>query len=206
MIHELRLYDLAPGMLPRYLDLAEKQVPIARGDRFGRLVGFWTAAAGNPERVLHVWEYDSLDARQAGRDALFRERAWLDDFIAHVWPIIDRQQVVFLEPRGPMRPPTTGTHLYELRTTHARTGTPKQTHDALAAQALRAGTTRVAGWTGIAPWPNSVVELFAHADTAAVMKAHARAPAGRDPATAEAVAGTRIDTEWLVPIAISPLT
>jgi hypothetical protein len=205
MIHELRIYDIAPGALARYIELAETQVPRARGDRFGRLVGFWRAASGSRDRVFHVWEYESLDDRQAGRDALFRERPWLDDFIAHVWPIIVEQRVVFLAPRGTITKPAAGTsHLYELRTTHARTGHPGALADALAGHPAGAGEARVACWTGIAPWPNSVVELFAH-PAAAPQVAQVETLVPVPAADGGAALSRSAHAEWLVPIAISPL-
>jgi hypothetical protein len=97
MIHELREYKLKPGTLDAYLGHVHSKVARLRGDDFGRLVAFFVTGSGDLERVIHIWEYESLDARQQARAALTRNAGWINEFIANVWSIIEYQQVTFLE-------------------------------------------------------------------------------------------------------------
>jgi hypothetical protein len=203
MIHELRIYTLKPGKLNEYLHLAETKVNSTRGDRFGRLVGFWYSDFGVQNRVFHIWEYADLNARQQGRIDLFQEQRWLTEFIAHVWPIIELQEVYFLELQSRFVAPATQRNVYEMKFMHARTGYPKELAQASSALPLPAGSTRVVQYTGISPLPNQVIEIVAHQNLAARLALTQRSVAVREFLEEQEIAQTR--SELLLPIEISPL-
>ena len=79
MIHELRTYTLHPGKLGQYIDhVANLAVPI-RGDRFGKLLGYWSTELGTLNQVVHLWEHADFAARTAARAALAKNERWVKE-------------------------------------------------------------------------------------------------------------------------------
>lgn len=162
VIHEYRTYTLHPGQLERYLELAETVVQPIRQDRYGRLVGFWYSEFGSLHQVHHVWEYPSLDRRQADRKDLFERSDWMNEFIAHAWPTMQIQEVRFMIPAQPYNE-VAGTHqLYEARIYRTVVGKFKEGVEAVRARPLAAGATRVGLWRCETPQPNEVCEIVAY--------------------------------------------
>ena len=159
MIHELREYKLKPGKLAEYLGHVDSKVERLRGDRYGRLVAFFRAVSGDIERVMHIWEYDSLNARQDARLQLTKNAGWMSEFIASVWPIIDYQRVTFLEvedlaPHGPR----SGEGLYLLRRCEATTGQAPRASQLLLNTPVE-GASTVGRYLAISPDANTALDL-----------------------------------------------
>lgn len=159
MIHELREYKLKPGKLDEYLDHVHTKVARLRGDEFGRLVAFFVAVSGDVERVIHIWEYASLDARQEARLALARNAGWMNEFIANVWPIIEYQHVTFLEvlAQSTALPFGSGGQ-YLLRRCEAMTGRTPAASELLNGCAVPNGQV-VCRYSSIAPDGNTALDL-----------------------------------------------
>jgi hypothetical protein len=97
MIYELRTYDVKPGLLADYLKLFnDVGMPVRK--RYGTLVGFWSSEFGALNRVVHLWQYDSLDQRAALRVELMRDRVWVEDFLPKAMPMLSHMDSVVLNP------------------------------------------------------------------------------------------------------------
>ncbi|MBT3995998.1 MAG: NIPSNAP family protein, partial [Chloroflexi bacterium] len=67
MIYEFRTYDLFPGNLPKYEETLTDSLAGGRLDHSDLFAYFYTEF-GPLNQALHIWPYESLDARQAIRE------------------------------------------------------------------------------------------------------------------------------------------
>lgn len=61
MIQELRIYTARPGGAP---ELARNSGTVARdirGDKYGKLEGYWLTEIGALNQVMHLWSYTDLN-------------------------------------------------------------------------------------------------------------------------------------------------
>ena len=116
MIHELRTYTIHPGKLATYVELSGSVGRPIRGDRFGKLVGYWSTEFGPLNQVVHVWEYADFAARTQARAGLARDERWTTEYIPKSQPLMQSQENMILAPVDwyPLRP-TSGMGVYELR-------------------------------------------------------------------------------------------
>ncbi len=206
MLHEYRIYTLHPHELSKYVRLAnEKAIPI-RKDDYGRLLGFWVSEAGTLCQVHHIWEYPSLDARQAERARMWTNAQWREEFIAFAWPTMQRQEVRFMSARIPLATPPGPQALYETRIYQTVVGKFLETADTVLARPLPDGALRIGCWSCESPEPNQVVEIIAYADFAT------RFTAGETQSAAEAAWWSGqghlllgATSTLMRPIAVSPL-
>lgn len=70
-IVDLRTYTIAVRKMPEFLDVFDRLgLPVLRR-HLGAPIGFYTAAIGPLNQVVHLWQYESLadmEKRQAARD------------------------------------------------------------------------------------------------------------------------------------------
>ncbi len=116
MIHELRTYGTQPGKAAEYAELSGSVGRPIRGDRFGKLVGYWTTEHGTLNQVVHMWEYADVAARAQARAGLAQDPRWQQEFIPRGQPLLLWQENMLLTPMEwyPLKP-TSGMGLYELR-------------------------------------------------------------------------------------------
>lgn len=159
MIHELRIYEFRPNALPDYMALAGGNALKIRGPELGVLYGFWLAKRGDADIAVHLWTYDSLNHRQTVRESLAVNARWNDEFVRHILPTLQSQEVRFLSPLGCMRPAQGAQGTYSLQTFETR---PGELTEALKDAQERLAKTPELGqvYTGISPWPNSVSMLL----------------------------------------------
>lgn len=69
MIYELRTYQLVPGGIPEYLELARTKILPWIGEHGIKPLGFWRTEIGPLNEVVHLWAYADLNERQAKWDA-----------------------------------------------------------------------------------------------------------------------------------------
>lgn len=181
MIYELRTYSFAPGKLPEYLRLAEEVGTKIRGDNYGRRVGSWVAEIGALNQVWHLWAYESLDERARLRAALQQNRAWTEEFVARIQPLLTRQEIRFMNPvRGP-NPPADRGHIYELRIYRCHIGKAKPWLDRFTGvmPVREKYSPNVGIWHCESPDPHTVAHLWAYKDLND--RARARGAALQDP-------------------------
>jgi NIPSNAP len=114
MIYELRTYTFHPGQLPAYIEHVEKVGRPVRGDDYGKCWGYWTSEFGVLNQAWHLWSYESLDQRTRMREALSKNERWTREYVPAVQPMLQRQDVRFLNPVVDIQPPPPG-GIYELR-------------------------------------------------------------------------------------------
>jgi NIPSNAP len=54
MIHELRTYTLMPGKQGEYLKLNGEIGRKIRGDKYGKLEGYWSTESGTLNQLVHL--------------------------------------------------------------------------------------------------------------------------------------------------------
>jgi hypothetical protein len=115
MIQELRTYTLMPGKQAEYLKLSSEVGRKARGDRYGRLEGFWSTEFGTLNQVVHLWTYDNYEERERLRGELGRNEDWTKGYVPHIRPLVLAQENKLLAPAVPLSPPADTGNVYELR-------------------------------------------------------------------------------------------
>ncbi|WCK56442.1 NIPSNAP family protein [Aneurinibacillus sp. Ricciae_BoGa-3] len=91
MIYEMRTYTVKIGKMQEYLGLFE-DVGHAIISKYAKLVGYWYTEIGELNQIVHVWAYESLDVRAERRKALYEDPEWLEKFIAHAMPLLEKQE------------------------------------------------------------------------------------------------------------------
>jgi hypothetical protein len=115
MIHELRTYTLIPGTQAAYLRLSAEVGRKVRGDRFGKLEGFWFTEFGTLNQVVHLWSFAGLDERERLRAELARNEEWTKGYLPQIRAMLVAQENKVLSPALPLQPPTDTGNVYELR-------------------------------------------------------------------------------------------
>jgi hypothetical protein len=116
MIHELRRYTIKPGKTAEYVEQAASIGRSVRGDRFGKLLGYWSTELGPLNQVVHLWEYADLGARATARAGLAKDERWTKEYLPATQPLLEAQENLILTPFdwAPFRP-TSGMSIHELR-------------------------------------------------------------------------------------------
>jgi hypothetical protein len=122
MIHELRAYTLVPGTPGQYLKQAAEVGRKIRGDRYGKLEGFWTTEFGLLNQVVHLWSYADLNERDRLRAELGKNEEWTKSYLPQTRAMVLAQENKILSPQLPVKPPAGDGHLYELRSYRAHAG------------------------------------------------------------------------------------
>jgi hypothetical protein len=181
MIYELRTYTFHNGKVPAYLDLARRIGRPVRGNDFGINHGYWTSEFGQLNQVWHLWSYDSLDERERLRGELAKNERWTKEYGPGVRPLLQRQDIRFLKPVVPLKPPASSGNVYELRmyrTQPGAVGTWAQLFKGIL-PVREKYSANVGLWTGEAPQPNEVVHLWSYPDLNT--RAKVRAEVAGDP-------------------------
>lgn len=100
----MRTYTLKVGVLAKYLQQFETRgLPVV--SRYCRLVGYWTAETGLLNRVVHVWEFDSLEARGEARARWWSDPEWTEGYLPLALPLVERQETMLMSaaPFSPIR-------------------------------------------------------------------------------------------------------
>lgn len=211
MIHELRTYGVKPGRVAEYVEKSGTIGRPIRGDRYGKLLGYWTTELGALNQVVHLWEFADLAARTAARAGLATDERWVKEYLPQSGPLLEWQENVILAPAAWCPPrPAAGMGVYELRTYRLH---PGQVGAYL--ETMREGlpvrerhSSPVGYWsTEIGPL-NTVVHLWPYRDLG--HRAEVRKALGADPAWAAVVARLlpliqAQAAKLLVPTPFSPL-
>lgn len=96
MIHELRIYEMAPATMPTYLAAFEKYaLPLCR--KHMRLLGTWTTDTGDLNRIYTLWAFENEDARRRQNKAM-KSDPQFKEFLPHVTPILRSMKSILLIP------------------------------------------------------------------------------------------------------------
>lgn len=99
MIYEMRVYTLHPGSMARWLDLYEtKALPVMENVEGMKLVGYFKAETGTLNRVVHIWSYPDIAARERALAELAANRDWVENFVKVSQPCLAAQETTLLKP------------------------------------------------------------------------------------------------------------
>lgn len=122
MIQELRTYTLVPGTQGQYLKLSSEVGRKTRGDKYGKLEGFWYTEFGTLNQVVHLWTFDSLNERERLRSELAKNEDWTKGYIPQIRSMLLAQENKILSAALPLQPPSDTGNVYELRWYRAHVG------------------------------------------------------------------------------------
>jgi hypothetical protein len=122
MIYELRTYTLVPGKQNEYLKLAAEVGRKARGDKYGKLEGFWSTEFGALNQVVHLWQFSDLVERERLRAELGKNEEWTKGYVPQIRPLLLAQENKILSAAVPVTPPADTGNVYELRWYRAHVG------------------------------------------------------------------------------------
>lgn len=210
MIHELRTYTFQPGKLPEYLKIAEEVGRPIRGNDYGINRGYWTSEFGTINQIWHLWEYESHAERDDLRAKLAKNEDWRTQYGAKIRPLIQRQDIRFMDPVVPFKAPEGEGHIYEFRYYRTKVGSAPiwlgHYKDVLPAREKYSPNVGV--WHTQAPQPNEVCHMWVYDDL--VQRSKVRAEMSQDPAWKDFLSkGTQhlleMNTIALIPTNYSPL-
>ena len=113
MIYELRTYTFHPGKINQYLEVAKNVGRPVRGQDYGINCGYWTSEFGSLNQIWHLWQYESMEERARLRDALSKNERWTKEYMPAIRPLIQRQDIRFLNAvNGPNPPAIPGLNRY----------------------------------------------------------------------------------------------
>ena len=164
MIYELRTYTVRPGTIGDMVKAASTVSRDIRGDRFGKLEGYWWTEIGPLNQVMHMWSYSDFNERATLRAELAKNSRWAGEYIPLIRPLLMRQEVRLLNAiKPPVAPASTG-NVYELRNYRAKPlGAVRQWLEAFtAALPAREKYSKIVGlWQTEAGQPNEVCHMWA---------------------------------------------
>jgi len=76
MIFDHRVYTIKPNRLNRFLETYERLALPLQRKYLGEPYGFFVSHIGPLNRVVHLWQYESLADREQRRDAMEADAAW----------------------------------------------------------------------------------------------------------------------------------
>ncbi len=104
MIFEMRTYQLKVGVLAQYVEqFGRVGLPIV--ERYCQLVGYWSTESGPLNRVVHIWAFDSVEARRKARARWWSDPEWLNTYLPLAIPLVESQESILLSaaPFSPVR-------------------------------------------------------------------------------------------------------
>ena len=181
MIHELRIYTAKAGTAAQMAKNSGEVARDIRGDKYGKLEGYWITEIGPLNQVVHLWSYKDLNTRAELRAALGRDERWGKEYLPLIRPILVRQDIRLLNPIVGINKPASTGNVYELRYYRLRPGAAKEwVKHFTEALPVREKYSKIVGlWQTEAGQPNEVCHIWAYPDLNA--RAAARAAAVADP-------------------------
>ncbi|KAI3596426.1 hypothetical protein D8I24_7350 [Cupriavidus necator H850] len=97
MIVEERMYTLHPGKTNTFLDLVEQEGLQIQKAYLGAPLGYFTTETGELNKIIHLWQFDSMGDREERRARLALDARWIG-FAGKVLPLIARMENRLLVP------------------------------------------------------------------------------------------------------------
>ncbi len=106
MIVEMRSYRIRVGQVPAFIGLMDREGIAIERPILGHLIGFYSSDIGALNRVVHLWAYESFEAREKRRTQLSSSPEW-QAFVPKVLPLIEEMENTILTP-APFSPALSG--------------------------------------------------------------------------------------------------
>jgi hypothetical protein len=97
MFVEERVYTFAPGKAGEFAKLHEAEGRAVQERHLGQPIGYYFSEIGTLNQVVSLWAYPSLDERNARRERLSKDAAWIP-FLAKGRPFFVAQETRILKP------------------------------------------------------------------------------------------------------------
>ena len=97
MIYDMRIYDLQPGAVPRYMEAARDIVLKIREDHGVKLAGWYYTDIGPLNRIVHIWAYRDYAHFQEAREAVHNDPRWTGEYVPRVKGLVVRQQDMMMQ-------------------------------------------------------------------------------------------------------------
>jgi hypothetical protein len=181
MLYELRTYTFHPGKINEYLDVARNIGRPVRGQDYGINCGYWTSEFGSLNQIWHLWQYESYEQRARLRDALSKNERWNKEYVPAIRPLMQRQDIRFLNVVNGVNQPEKEGGFYDLRIYRFNPGRAAAwARDYKSILPMREKYSRNIGlWVGEAPQPNEVLHMWNYESLA--QRAEARGRLFKDP-------------------------
>ncbi|MGE0714420.1 MAG: NIPSNAP family protein, partial [Alphaproteobacteria bacterium] len=157
MFYELMSYDVIPGRAAEFLELCRSRGLPIRGEKYGRLEGFWRVDIGRQYQVMHLWSHASVEARQTARLKMAEDQAWQTDFLPYCLPLMVEGETRFMSALAPLTPPPAASGIYEIRFTTTR---PLKGRSWFQDQTAARAAHCVGAWQNIAGRPYEIITLL----------------------------------------------
>lgn len=96
-IVEMREYVFHPGGMQRYIELLKSAGIQVMRKYQPEPLAWYTTDVGDLNRMVHLWQYDSLEHRAQCRSARAQDPDW-DHFRDQILPLIASQQSSIMQP------------------------------------------------------------------------------------------------------------
>ena len=204
MFIEMRTYTLRPGTVAAFEERFVEGLTARL--QFSPLGGLWRSEVGALNQVVHIWPYESFEARERIGQAARKTGKWPPN--THEFVIMQESKIVQLAPFSPPIEERTLGNLYEFRTYTYRPGimpTVLERYGEVMAARTRVSPLAMAGSTVIGPL-NQYIHVWAYKDGAERNRLRAEASKtveGWPPQMREFM--VKQENMFMVPAACSPL-
>ena len=212
MIYELRTYTLHPGKAPEFIQAAGNIAVPIRGDRYGKLAGYWSTDVGTLNQVVHLWAYDDLGHRTRAREELSKNARWNAEYVPKIRPLLLKQENTILIPADfkAVESAAQGNSVYELRYYRLHAGkVPDWLQTFKSGMEAREKYSKIFGlWSSEIGELNRVFHLWGYSDMG--HRAQARKDSMADPVWKETVGKLApfmqiMENKIMMPTEFSPL-
>ena len=204
MIVEMRTYQLKPGSVPIFLERFAEALPLRT--QHSPLAAFWYTEVGALNQVIHVWPYESFEARVEARAAALKTPGWPP---ATCELTIEQKSEIYLTaPFSPKLEPRALGGIYEIRSYTLAPGAVPGMIDRWAAKIDERVklSPLVAAWYSEIGGLNKWVHIWAYKDAAERQKIRAEAVArGIWPPGSPEGTLLKMENMLVVPAPFSPL-
>ena len=204
MIVEMRTYQLKAGTVPKFMERLQEALPIR--EKHSKLAGIWYTEVGDLNQVIHIWPYESFEARTEARAAAMKEPGWPP---ATRDLMIEQTAEIFLPaPFSPKLEPRTLGSIYEIRSYTLAPGAVPGMIDRWAEKIEEREklSPLVAAWYSEVGGLNKWVHIWAYKDAAERQKIRGEAVArGSWPPASPEGTLLKMENMLVVPASFSPL-
>ena len=93
--HELRTYQLRPGVAGEWSKRMAKAIPVR--EKYSKNLGLWTSITPDPNRVTHLWSYANWEERNQARKDSRADPEW-KEFLSYARPFMEIMESMILTP------------------------------------------------------------------------------------------------------------
>ena len=204
MIVEMRTYQLKPGSVPIFLERFAEALPLRT--QHSPLAAFWYTEVGALNQVIHVWPYESFEARVEARAAALKTPGWPP--ATRELTIEQKSEIYLTAPFSPKLEPRALGGIYEIRSYTLAPGAVPGMIDRWAAKIDERVklSPLVAAWYSEIGGLNKWVHIWAYKDAAERQKIRAEAVArGIWPPGSPEGTLLKMENMLVVPASFSPL-